>query len=180
MILQHILDENHVENVTLNMEYNLETLPAAVKTDANVHYILFPEPKVTVVLNQNPTYSIALDLTEAWNEISDQALVQGCMIVSKSFAEANGAAVNAFLEEYGNSINWMKDSSNLESAAQYAVDAGILPNAGIAKQAIPRCNLTFIQGERMATTVNAYFKALGIAELPVATSFYGFTDCGLE
>ena len=107
----------------------------------------------------------------------------GLLLVSEQDAkiyEASHGDMNAFLEAYGNSINWMKDPANLESAAQYAVDAGILPNAGIAKQAIPRCNLTFLSGEQMATTVNAYFAALGIAELPISTSFYGFTDCGLE
>ena len=52
MIFEHILSENGITDVTVNMEYDLETLPAAALTDENVHYILFPEPKVTVILNQ--------------------------------------------------------------------------------------------------------------------------------
>ena len=101
------------------------------------------------------------------------------MIVSKDFAQAHGGAVDAFLASYKNSINWMKKAENLDTAAQYAVDAGILPNAAIAKKAIPRCNLTYMAGEEMLTTVNAYFTALGIAEQPIS-AFYGITDDNLD
>ncbi len=177
LILQHVLTENHIENVTLDMQYDLETLPGAAQTDPDVHYILFPEPKVTVLLSQNgaKTYSIALDLTEAWGEIGNDPLVQGCMVVSKDFAAQHSGLISSFLSEYKASINWMKEPANLDSAAQYAVDAGIFPKLPVAKQAIPRCNLTFMTAEEMATTVNAFFAALGIAEQPIS-SFYGISD----
>lgn len=178
LILQHVLKENGLENaVTLDMQYDLETLPGAAQTDAAVHYILFPEPKVTVLMMQSgsKSFSIALDLTEAWNEIGNDPLVQGCMVVSKDFAARHAGLVKSFLSDYEASINWMKDPANLDAAAQYAVDAGIFPKLPVAKQAIPRCNLTFMTGSEMATTVNAFLSALGIAEQPVS-SFYGITD----
>ena len=182
LILQHVLKENGLESsVTLNMEYDLETLPGAAQTDANVHYILFPEPKVTSILMQagNKTYSIALDLTEAWDEVGNDPLVQGCMVVSTDFAAQHPTLISSFLSDYEASINWMKDPANLETAAQYAVDAGIFPKLPIAKQAIPRCNLTFMKGTEMGTTVNAFLSALGMAEQPLS-SFYGFSECGLD
>ena len=181
LILQHILQKSGVENVTLDMTYDLETLPAAAQTDSNVHYILFPEPKVTVLLNTqgNKTYSIALDLTEAWANVEDDQLVQGCMFASKSFIEEHPAAIAGFLADYERSINFMKDPANLDAAAQYAVNAGIFPKLPIAKQAIPRCNLTFITGDDMANTANAFFTALGIAEQPIS-AFYGITDDNLD
>lgn len=174
LILQHLLTANNVENVTLNMEYDLDTLPAAAQTDPDVHYILFPEPKVTVLLNTtgSKTYSIALDLTEAWNAVGDEPLVQGCMFLSKQFAAEHPTLVAKFLIDYEASINWMKDPANLDQAAQYAVDAGIFPKLPIAKQAIPRCNLTFLSGSAMKTTVNAFLTALGIA-LPADDAYYG-------
>lgn len=178
LILEHVLKENGVENVTVSLEYNLDSVNAAL-ADQNVEYLLLPEPKVTVATNQNPAFTVALDLTEAWDLVSDKALVQGCMIVSKTFAEAHGATVDAFLTEYKNSINWMKNAENLDTAAQYAVSAEILPNAAVAKKAIPRCNLTFMAGEEMQETVNAFFSALGIAEQPIS-SFYGITDDKME
>ena len=174
LILQYLLTANHVENVTLNMEYDLDTLPGAAQSDSDVHYILFPEPKVTVLLNTagSKTYSIALDLTEAWNNVGDEPLVQGCMFVSKQFAEEHPTLIAKFLTDYEASINWMKDPANLDEAAGYAVDAGIFPKLPVAKQAIPRCNLTFISGASMKTTVNAFLSALGIA-LPADDAYYG-------
>lgn len=174
LILQYLLTANNVENVTLDMQYDLDTLPAAAQTDANVHYILFPEPKVTVLLNTQgaKTYSIALDLTAAWENVGDQPLVQGCMFLSKQFAEEHPTLITKFLSDYEASINWMKDPANLDAAAQYAVDAGIFPKLPIAKQAIPRCNLTFLSGGEMKTTVNAFLTALGIA-LPSNDAYYG-------
>ena len=174
LVLQYLLTANHVENVTLDMQYDLETLPAAAQTDPDVHYILFPEPKVTVLLNTagSKTYSISLDLTEAWNNVGDEPLVQGCMIVSGQFAADHAGLIGSFLTEYEASINWMKDPANLDAAAQYAVDAGIFPKLPIAKQAIPRCNLTFISGASMKTTSNAFLSALGIA-LPADDAYYG-------
>ena len=174
LVLQYLLTANHVENVTLDMQYDLETLPAAAQTDPDVHYILFPEPKVTVLLNTagSKTYSISLDLTEAWNNVGDEPLVQGCMIVSGQFAADHAGLIDSFLTEYEASINWMKDPANLDAAAQYAVDAGIFPKLPIAKQAIPRCNLTFFSGASMKTTSNAFLSALGIA-LPADDAYYG-------
>ena len=174
LVLQYLLTANHVENVTLDMQYDLETLPAAAQTDPDVHYILFPEPKVTVLLNTagSKTYSISLDLTEAWNNVGVEPLVQGCMIVSGQFAADHAGLIDSFLTEYEASINWMKDPANLDAAAQYAVDAGIFPKLPIAKQAIPRCNLTFISGASMKTTSNAFLSALGIA-LPADDAYYG-------
>ena len=174
LVLQYLLTANHVENVTLDMQYDLETLPAAAQTDPDVHYILFPEPKVTVLLNTagSKTYSISLDLTEAWNNVGDEPLVQGCMIVSGQFAADHAGLIDSFLTEYEASINWMKDPANLDAAAQYAVDAGIFPKLPIAKQAIPRCNLTFFSGASMKMTSNAFLSALGIA-LPADDAYYG-------
>ena len=174
LILQHVLEANGIEDVTLDMQYDLETLPGAAQTDPDVHYILFPEPKVTVLLNQsgNKTYSIALNLTEAWANVGDDPLVQGCMIVSKQFAEEHKSLINSFLADYEASITWMKDAANLNEAAQFAVDAGIFPKLPIAKQAIPRCNLTFLSGNGMMTTANAFYTALGLA-VQTADAYYG-------
>ena len=104
--------------------------------------------------------------------MSDDPLVQGCIIVTSKFASEHESLIEAFLTEYQASINWMKDPANIDAAAQYAVDAGIFPKLPVAKQAIPRCNLTFISGNSMKTTVNAFLSALGIA-LPADDAYYG-------
>ena len=71
---------------------------------------------------QKPTndqgYSIALDLTEEWNKISNGAqLVQGCIVVRKGFAESNPATVKKFLDEYKDSVLFTK--ANPKEASNY-------------------------------------------------------------
>ena len=165
MIFKHVLDENGITDVTLDMEYNLDQINTSAQTDPDVHYVLLPEPKVTALLSQqgDKTFTIALDLTAAWANVSEEPVVQGCMIVSKDFAAEHGALIASFLSEYEASINWMKDPANLETAAQYAVDAGVLNAVPVAKKAIPRCNLSFLSGNAMASAANAFFTALGLA-----------------
>ncbi|MBR6555348.1 MAG: ABC transporter substrate-binding protein, partial [Clostridia bacterium] len=37
---------------------------------------------------------------------------------------------------------------------------GVIPKAAIAKQAIPRCNLTFVKGAEMKTQLAGYLQVL--------------------
>lgn len=60
---------------------------------------------------------------------------------------------------YQASIAYVGDSANLEAAAQMVVDAGILPKLPIAKQAIPRSNITYMEGDAMKNAVLGFLKA---------------------
>ena len=110
--------------------------------------------------NDDATPRIALDLTEEWNKISDTELVQGCIVVRRAFSEEQPEAVAKFLENYEASINYITDESNSESAAQMIVSAKILPNANIAKSALPRCNIEFKKGVEMKNTLSAFLSVL--------------------
>ena len=110
--------------------------------------------------NNDTTPRIALDLTEEWNKISDTELVQGCIVVRRAFAEEHPEAVAKFLENYEASINYITDAKNAESAAQMIVSAKILPNASIAKSALPRCNIEFKKGLEMKNTLSAFLSVL--------------------
>lgn len=166
LVLNYVLGLYEVENVTISMEYDLDTLPAAVASGA-APIALLPEPKMTVASNLarqgGKTLTIALDLSELWSAKSENPLVQGALLVSSSFASENADAVDEFLDLYRGSIAFMSDPDNLEAAAGYAVDAGILPNLVVAKAAIPRCNLTFKSGLEMKAAAEGFFEALGIA-----------------
>ncbi len=166
LVLQYLLDLYEVTDVTLDMEYDLDTLPPA-HAAGNAKIALLPEPKVTVATNlaaqSSKTVTVALDLSALWSAKSESPLTQGALLVSNTFASAHPDAVDSFLSLYEASIEYMAEPSNLDSAAQYAVDAGILPNLKVAKSAIPRCNLAFICGSEMKTAASGFFTALGIA-----------------
>ena len=175
LVLQYLLNLYGITDVTLDMEYDLDTLPPA-HAAGNAKIALLPEPKVTVATNlaaqSGKALTVALDLSALWSAESESPLTQGALLVSDAFASAHPDAVNEFLTLYEASIEYMAQPSNLDSAAQYAVDAGILPNLKVAKSAIPRCNLTFISGSEMKTAASGFFAALGIA-VPSGNWCYG-------
>ncbi len=173
LVLKHVLDTAGVQNYTLNEEYNLDTLPNAI-AQGIVDIALLPEPKVTVAQNQykklqtesgtNETkFAVPLDISVEWGKVSSEPLVQGCVIVNPAFAAENPEAVAKFLADYEASVSYMKAPENLDSAAQIAASVGILPNAVVAKNAIPRSNITFMVGDAMKNAAIGFYAALNIA-----------------
>ena len=50
----------------------------------------------------------------------------GCIVANKDTVKNHKAAIDAFLAEYAESIEYIGDNTNIESSAQYIVDAGIM------------------------------------------------------
>ena len=101
----------------------------------------------------------ALDLTAEWNKVAaENTLVQGCIVVRKAFLEEHPDAVEHFLAEYEESIKYL--STNLDEAAQMIVDNGIFASAPVAKKAIPKCNVCFLDGAQMKTGMQTYLGVL--------------------
>ena len=142
--------------------------PAALKdavAAGMVDIAVLPEPMVTIAINaakstnNGTVITNAMDLTAEWNNVSPEgSLVQGCVVVRRAFLEANPKAVENFLSEYKTSIEYL--STDLDSASQMIVDNGIFTNAGVAKKALPNCNVCFLDGEAMKTAMETYLGVL--------------------
>jgi len=109
---------------------------------------------------KNAKLRSAIDLTKAWNEVSEteNSLVQGCIIIRKEFAEAHPAEVKAFLDEYKASVDFV--NANVEEASALIAEAGIVPKAAIAKKAIPNCNIAYMEGDAMKNSLSAFYETL--------------------
>lgn len=142
-----IADKVTVEYVTSHDE--LATLAAAGK----VTIAMLPEPKVTAAMMQNADLRIALNLTEEFEKISGETLIQGVVIARKDFVEANPEAIEMFLSEYEASIGYA--NSDVEATAALCETYGIIPKAAMAKKAIPNCNIAYIDGADMKSAVAA-------------------------
>ena len=120
---------------------------------------MLPVPAVTAVTMQNPDVRVALDLTAEWDKLGvDGKLTQGCIVVSKAFADEHPDAVKAFLKEYAASIEAVL--ADPAHAGELCEQYGIVAKAPIATKAIPNCNLCCVTGEDMRPAIEPFFQVM--------------------
>lgn len=164
---------NNVGNVTIDNTYaqpaDLNTAVAA----GEVSIAVLPEPMVTVAKSKNPDLVVALDLTAEWDKVFEPgSLVQGCVVVRREFVQENQAAVAAFLEEYGASIEAL--TADVEGTAAKIEALGIFTKAAVAAKAIPNCNVCFITGGEMQAALAEFLSIMhGVAPASVGGAIPG-------
>lgn len=160
-IFRYLVEKNGLvigKDVMVDYTYGSPDELATAITSGLVSLAVLPEPKVTAIKSQNNAVRSALDFTAEWNKVSDGELVQGCIVVQKSFAEEHPAELAQFLKDYEASIQFV--NNNIDEAATMIEAAGIIPKAPLAKKALPACNICFMTGEEMKTSLNSFFKVL--------------------
>ncbi|MBE6624158.1 MAG: ABC transporter substrate-binding protein [Ruminococcaceae bacterium] len=159
-ITKYILEKNGLTGkVTVSTAYaKPDALRDAVKAGA-VEIAILPEPMVTIAKSGNQNVKVALDLTEEWNKISDgKQLVQGCVVVRTEFANEYPGSVKSFLKEYKKSIEAVNDDP--EGSASAIKEFGIFANENVAKNAIPKCNIAYMDGEDMKEAMQNFLEAM--------------------
>ncbi len=160
-ITKYILEKNGLTgkvNVDSTTYAKPDALRDAVKAGA-VEIAILPEPMVTIAKSGNQNVKVALDLTEEWNKISDgKQLVQGCVVVRTEFANEYPGSVKSFLKEYKKSIEAVNDDP--EGSASAIKEFGIFANENVAKNAIPKCNIAYMDGEDMKEAMQNFLEAM--------------------
>ena len=172
-VLEYILSENGLNYYTpssssgeapdpdssVGIEFmDSETLVAGMAS-GEYEICMLPVPAVTSVMMQNSDIRIALDLTQAWDNVTDEGvLTMGSIVVRTEFAQENPKAVKAFLEEYAASIASVQ--SDVDHAAELCERYGIVAKAAVAAKAIPDCNLCCITGADIQGAIEPYYNVL--------------------
>ncbi|MBQ4115800.1 MAG: ABC transporter substrate-binding protein [Clostridia bacterium] len=158
-VLRYILTKNNIDpDKDVTIEFLAEHAELATKLKNNSVAIgMLPEPQVTAATTGSQV-RIALDLTKEWDKVSEDKLVQGCIVVRKEFADKYPTALAKFLEEYKNSVDFV--NNNVDEASALIEKAGIIPKAAVAKKAIPNCNICLITGDEMKSSVSQMLKVL--------------------
>lgn len=152
-ILNYLLEKNGLtDKVTVEYKGNHDEL-AALAAAGEVTIAMLPEPKVTSAMAQNSDLRIALNLTEEFEKVSGETLIQGVIVARKDFVTANPDAVRMFLQEYKASVDFV--SADIDGTAALCEQYKIIPKAAVAKKAIPNCNITYIDGTDMKASVAA-------------------------
>ena len=183
-IFNFILDAEGVSANTEYMSEHSEVVSQAVAGNADI--VVLPEPHVTTLLTKDPSFRIALSVTDLYAHAAaeygyaDAALHMSTIIVNKAFAEKNPDAVAKFMADCEASILFAVE--NVNEAAKEIVENGIIASEAVAASALPNCALTFITGDAMKTALSPMLKVLFDAnpksvggKLPGADFFFGVT-----
>lgn len=171
VILEHILAEKNI-NATISTSALIgnETKALAQPSDlasaiiaGAVDIALVPEPVATAAPLQaaakGNTYTTALDLSDVWDGIA-----MGCIVANKDFVANNKDTVDAFLAEYKASIEFMSNKANLDTAAQYIVDAEVLGAVGPAKKSLTNLGdaIAYVDGDEMKSILVEFYNNIGV------------------
>ncbi len=188
-ILNYILVANGLkpgEDVKFDFTYtNHNDLVAFAATGA-ADVVLLPEPTVTALIAKNADMKVAFSLEDAWKdavlstEFEGTKIAMGCLVANSDFLQKNPDAVASLLADYENSIGLVNDESKIDETANLISELGIVPAAGVAKSALPRCNIIYATGNEMKSMVEGFYKVLFDAnpastggKLPDENFYYG-------
>lgn len=161
-VLQYLLAESGIDMAECTLEYRSEaTEVAALLAEQPQAVGLLPQPFVTVACAQNEELKVVLDMNEQWNLVQGEggsSMVTGVTVVRNAFLQEHPGTVAAFIREHGASVQAIQ--SDPDRGAQLVVEAGIIAKEPIARQAIPQCNITCIDGEDMRQALSGYLQAL--------------------
>lgn len=158
-VLTYLLSQAGLDiNEDLTVEYKSEAAEVlAVISEEEDAIAILPQPYATAALKQNDSLRIALDLGDVWDaNNTDSSIVTGVIVARTAFVEENEAAVEAFLAEYKESIEYTSDA---EAASVYIGKFGIFDES-VSKLALPYCNIAYIDGDEMATKLSGYLEVL--------------------
>lgn len=161
-VLRYVLEKNGLDpdkDVTIEFRSENDELATLLAT-GEAEVALVPEPVVTTAKLNNADLNVVLNMTEEWEKAAGGAsdLMMGCVAVRTDFAKENPQAVADFLTEYEASVQQAID--DVDGTAALCEKYGIIPKAAVAKQAIPRCNLTFAAGDEMKNRIGGYLEVL--------------------
>ena len=123
---------------------------------------MLPQPFVTTAQTKDPDLRVALDLTEEWDKVQEDAenpsaLLTGVVIARTEFVQEHPEAVSDFMERYKSSVEFVNE--NVEEAAQLVGSYDIV-TAEVAQKAIPACNIVCITGDEMQEKLSGYLAVL--------------------
>lgn len=157
--LNYLLSSNGIDPQTdLTIEYKSEAAEvAAILATSDDAIALLPEPFVSVAKSKNDKLKEAINLGQEWKKINGEELVTGVVVVRNEFLESNEGAFKTFLGEYKASTEFV--NSDIEKASELVGKYEIVA-APIAKLAIPKSNIRFMDGEDMKSNLGAYLQIL--------------------
>ena len=165
--LNYILRENGLDpeqDVTIEWKSEHAECLSALTQDEN-GIALLPQPFVTTAMGKVEGLRVALDLTEEWDHLQEDAeepsrMITGATVCTKAFAEEHPDLLAEFMERYADSVAYV--NGNVSEAAALIEHFDIIP-AAVAEKAIPACKIVCIGGPDLKEVVPGYLAVLAEA-----------------
>lgn len=122
---------------------------------------ILPQPFATSATMKNDALQQRIDLTQAWDEVTQGErgnLITGVTIATAGTVAEKRDAIDVFLERHARSAAIAQ--SDPEAIAEEVVALGIIDDLKIAEAAIPRCNVVCLTGQEMKDALSAYLAVL--------------------
>jgi len=161
IILRFLMEKNNLKSGSdVELDYSLEQTELSQLLIANkINIAILPEPFVTMILEKNDAVGIVFDIEKEWKKVTgDQPLPMSCLVVNTKLIGNNRDAVDTFLNQYRQSINWV--NNNPDEASSLIEKFKIGMDAKTAKMAIPRCNIRFADSGTAKESIQNYIKIL--------------------
>lgn len=179
-VLNYLLHRNGVDPADVDIQFLSPQEITAKMTSGESGICMLPVPAATALMMKDQNVRAAVSLSEAWEDLDEGSLPQGCIVARTDFVKEHPELVDAFLEEYEDSIDFMKDEDNRAEAAALVAELGIAPNEKVAAKAIPQASLTYVEGDDMQEMLQSYYSVLFEANpasiggsIPFDSFYYG-------
>lgn len=175
MVLEHIVE---VADIGATVSYTFDGKEIATPADLGALVVsgklpiaVMPEPIVTSSLlsiqkngNADISYSVDLDLADAWSKAYSTPITMGCVVASADFVMNNKSSIDAFLRDYEESIEFIGKSENIDTAANYVVETEVMAAAPAAKKALANLGdaISYIDGDDMKNALVSFYDAIGL------------------
>lgn len=184
-IIEHLIKEAKID-VKVSCEFEGKEIISpkdlsALVTSGKISVAVMPEPLVTSSLleikkNGDPTidFSVDMDLGKEWAKFESTPIAMGCILADGDFARDRAEELDAFLSEYKASVEYIGNPANIDSAANYVVETGVMGAAPAAKMALKNLGnaISYIDGAEMKEVLVAFYNITGIT-LPSDSFYYG-------
>ena len=162
--LNYILEQNGIDpasDVTIEwMSEQTECVAALAQSDDAI--AMLPQPFVTTAQSKNNAIRVALDLTQEWDALQENAetpstFCTGVVIARTGFAEEHPEVIEDFLDKYAASVDYVNE--NVDAGAALVGKYDIVTEE-VAKKAIPECHIVCVTGEEMKEKLSGYLSVL--------------------
>lgn len=159
--LQYLLKANGLTLDDVNVEYKSEAAEVIALLMENSEAVgILPQPFVTAACAKDESMKTVLDLNELWENSGSSGgrMVTGVTLAGPGLLERSDKDIQAFIKAHKESADFAH--SNLDETAKIVAELGIIEKEGVAKKAIPFCNVTCIDGDAMKDSLEGYYKVL--------------------